>query len=64
MSGGTWGGGIEMAALTKMKSVNVHVYEKCEDGFKRISSFDNPNAQKTISVLYKGRMHYDAIEVS
>jgi len=64
MSGGTWGGGIEMAALTKMKSVNVHVYEKCEDGFKRISSFDNPNAQKTISVLYQGRMHYDAIEVS
>lgn len=64
MSGGTWGGGIEMAALTKMKTVNVHVYEKCDEGFKRISSFENPNASKTISVLYQGRMHYDAIEVA
>lgn len=64
MEGGTWGGGIEMAALTKMKTVNVHVYEKCEDGYRRISSFDNPNAQKTISVLYQGRMHYDAIDIA
>jgi hypothetical protein len=62
-SGNHWGGGIEMAALTKMKSVNVHVYEKCEEGYRRISCFDNPNAQKTISVLYQGRMHYDAIVV-
>lgn len=64
MSSGTWGGGIEMAALTKMKPVNVHVYEKCEEGYRRISKFDNPNAAKTISVLYQGRMHYDAIEVN
>lgn len=63
MSGSQWGGGIEMAALTKMKPVSVHVYEKCSEGFKRISKFDNPNAEKTISVLYQGRMHYDAIEV-
>mmetsp|Transcript_134061 Transcript_134061/g.245908 ORF Transcript_134061/g.245908 Transcript_134061/m.245908 type:complete len:543 (-) Transcript_134061:34-1662(-) len=63
MSGGTWGGGIEMAALTKMKNVNVHVYEKCEDGFKRISAFQSPGASKTVSVLYQGRMHYDAIDV-
>jgi hypothetical protein len=63
MSGGNWGGGIEMAALTKMKPVSVHVYEKCSEGYKRISCFENPNAQKTISVLYQGRMHYDAIEV-
>lgn len=63
MSSGSWGGGIEMAALTKMKSVNVHVYEKCEEGYKRISSFDHPSSKKTISVLYQGRMHYDAIDV-
>lgn len=62
-TGNQWGGGIEMAALTKMRSVNVHVYEKCEEGYKRISCFDNPNAQRTISVLYQGRMHYDAIDV-
>jgi hypothetical protein len=61
MSGGVWGGGIEMAALTKLKSVNVHVYEKVPDGYRRISAFENPNASKTISVLYQGRMHYDAL---
>lgn len=24
-----WGGGIEMAAFSRMKKVNVHVYERC-----------------------------------
>jgi len=63
MAGDTWGGGIEMAALTKMKNVNVHVYEKCHQGYRRISAFDNPNARKTICVLYQGRNHYDAMVV-
>mmetsp|Transcript_26793 Transcript_26793/g.61769 ORF Transcript_26793/g.61769 Transcript_26793/m.61769 type:complete len:500 (+) Transcript_26793:71-1570(+) len=58
-----WGGGIEMAALTKMKHVNVHVYEKCNVGFRRISAFQCPGADKTVNVLYQGRMHYDALEV-
>jgi len=62
MSSGTWGGGIEMAALTRMKNVNVHVYEKCREGYRRISAFESPGARKTVSVLYQGRMHYDAIE--
>jgi len=61
MSEGNWGGGIEMAAVTMMKNVNVHVYEKCRDGYKRISAFESPGARKTVSVLYQGRMHYDAI---
>lgn len=62
MAGGTWGGGIEMAALTKMRHVNVHVYEKCgQGGFKRISAFGSPGARKTVSVVYQGRMHYDAL---
>lgn len=64
MLSGTWGGGIEMAVLTKMKNVNVHVYEKCQEGYRRISTFDAPGAAKTISVVYQGRMHYDAIVVS
>lgn len=63
MSQGTWGGGIEMAALTKMRNVNVHVYEKFDGGYRRISAFESPGAQKTVSVLYQGRMHYDAIVV-
>jgi len=62
MSSGTWGGGIEMAAFTKMKHVNVHVYEKCREGYRRISAFD-VGAPRTVSVLYQGRMHYDAIVV-
>lgn len=61
-SDGCWGGGIEMAALAKMKGVNVHVYEKCPKGFQRISAFDVPKAEKTINVLYRGRTHYDALE--
>eukprot|EP00747_Dinoflagellata_sp_TGD_P209456 gnl/TRDRNA2_/TRDRNA2_82853_c0_seq1.p1 gnl/TRDRNA2_/TRDRNA2_82853_c0~~gnl/TRDRNA2_/TRDRNA2_82853_c0_seq1.p1 ORF type:complete len:225 (+),score=33.68 gnl/TRDRNA2_/TRDRNA2_82853_c0_seq1:39-713(+) len=62
-SGGSWGGGIEMAVLTKMKNVNVHVYQKCSSGFKRISNFDAPQGKKTINVLYTGGNHYDALEL-
>lgn len=61
-----WGGGIEMAAFSIIKRVNVHVYERASRGFyssefKRISCFDFPGASKTIHVLYQGSMHYDAL---
>eukprot|EP00929_Paragymnodinium_shiwhaense_P112103 TRINITY_DN8035_c0_g2_i1.p1 TRINITY_DN8035_c0_g2~~TRINITY_DN8035_c0_g2_i1.p1 ORF type:complete len:563 (+),score=118.01 TRINITY_DN8035_c0_g2_i1:87-1775(+) len=65
MAMGGWGGGIEMAACSHLKQVNVHVYErnaqkKCE--FKRISCFNiNPRCRRTIHVLYQGRMHYDSL---
>jgi len=61
MSENTWGGGIEMAALSLMKNVNVHVYERCREGYMRISAFEAKGATKTINVIYQGRMHYDAI---
>lgn len=62
MSRGGWGGGLEMAACSLMKRVNVHVYERGSDGFKRISCFDCPGQpNKTIHVLYQGGVHYDAI---
>jgi len=62
MASGRWGGGIEMAAFAKMKRANVHVYEKAQGGgFQRISNFECPGAQKTVSVLYQGRAHYDAL---
>jgi len=62
MSRGGWGGGIEMAACSLLKNVNVHVYEKRSGGFKRISCFDCPGkASKTIHVLYQGGVHYDAL---
>lgn len=61
-----WGGGIEMAACSLLKNVNVHVYEKagrsCQGGgYKRISCFQNPTARRTIHVLYQGGVHYDAL---
>lgn len=64
MAVGGWGGGIEMAACSRLKQVNVHVYEqKGGNNFKRISCFNNPKAVKTVHVLYQGRMHYDALVV-
>jgi len=59
-----WGGGIEMAACSLLKNVNIHVYENAArrgNDFKRISCFDCPNAARTIHVLYQGGVHYDAL---
>lgn len=63
MACGGWGGGIEMAACSHLKRVNVHVYESRGGGyeFKRISCFDSPGANRTIHVLYQGGVHYDAL---
>mmetsp|Transcript_161030 Transcript_161030/g.294109 ORF Transcript_161030/g.294109 Transcript_161030/m.294109 type:complete len:592 (-) Transcript_161030:8-1783(-) len=58
---GAWGGGIEMAVFSEIKQVNVHVYEWTPGGFQRISAFNHPSAQNTVTVLYQGRGHYDAI---
>lgn len=67
MSHGTWGGGIEMACFSKLKGVNVHVYERSGMGyFKRISAFDceeSPEKKKIVRVLYCGGVHYDALVV-
>ena len=66
MSRGCWGGGIEMACVSRLKGCNVHVYERDgrTGGFKRISAFDhpsNPQTRKIIRVLYRGGVHYDAL---
>ncbi len=61
MSRGSWGGGIEMACLSQMKQVNVHVYERVSSGYKRISAFDcapDPKSRPVIRVLYCGGVHY------
>ena len=67
MARGAWGGGIEMATVSKMKSVNVHVYERYRGGFKRISAFDypeSPETKKIIRVLYCGGVHYGIVSCS
>jgi len=59
-----WGGGIEMAVCSLLKKVNVHVYERYERShgdFLRISCFDDPEARKTVHVLYQGGVHFDAL---
>ena len=59
-----WGGGIEMAACSHLKKVNVHVYERSMLGaYKRIScfDFDEKPGRKTLHVLYCGGVHYDAL---
>ena len=66
MSRGTWGGGIEMACMSRLKGCNVHVYERDArtGGFKRISAFDHPikpEQRKVVRVLYRGGVHYDAL---
>lgn len=44
-----------MAAASRLKRVNVHVYEqRYGTGYKRISCFDAPRATRTIHVLYRG----------
>lgn len=61
MSGGSWGGGIEMACVSQLKGVNVHVYERYRGGYKRISAFDHPKNCETkpiVRVLYCGGVHY------
>jgi hypothetical protein len=61
MSRGGWGGAIEMAACSRLKGINVHVYERSRGGFKRISCFNVKGAKKIVHVLYGGRVHYDAL---
>jgi len=65
MSRGGWGGGIEMAACSLLKKVNVHVYERrWFGGYKRISCFECPQAtDKVVNVLYQGGVHYDALVI-
>lgn len=60
-----WGGGIEMAAFSRLFNIQVDVYERTRGGYKRISCFLAPGKpERCISVLYCGGIHYDAIEIT
>lgn len=61
MRGGAWGGGIEMACLSALLLVNIHVYERHGVGYRRISAFDcatSAASKPTVRVLYGGGVHY------
>jgi len=61
---GCWGGGIEIAAVSKLRSVNVSVFEpdRISGTLKRIGAFVYSGSKHTVHVLYRGGVHYDAIE--
>lgn len=60
-----WGGGIEIAACSKLYKVNIHVYEADpkSNEFLRISCFNLDKTRKTFHLLYHGRNHYDALHL-
>ena len=72
-SGQSWGGAIEMAACSRARRVDIHVYERQLGGlagFKRIASFtrppdargaQRPGTVREVHVLYAGGVHYDAL---
>lgn len=66
-AGRHWGGAIEMAVCAVMKSVDIDVYERAGSGlFKAISSFRTGSeraAGRVCSVVYGGRVHYDALSL-
>lgn len=65
MGGDSWGGGIEMEVAAHLKQVNVHVFEKCPEGYQRISCFGSGrDGARIVNILYQGRCHYDALEFS
>ena len=67
---GEWGGAIELAVVSRLFGVSVHVFEReggAGGGFRLISMFDaaasgGMKAAEPVRVLYSGRCHYDALE--
>eukprot|EP00966_Prymnesium_polylepis_P015750 363788-Prymnesium_polylepis.3 len=59
---GQWGGAIEIALCAQLKGASINVYEPAANGqFRRISTFGESVAPKTVSLLYGGRVHYDSL---
>jgi len=61
-SGSRWGGAVEIAVCAKIFQVGVDVYEKGHGGFSRISAFGESAGKPPVSLLYGGRVHYDALQ--
>ncbi len=61
-TGSDWGGAIEIAVCASLKGVNVPVSEaEGPRSYRRISQFGQDGASRTVSVVYGGRCHYDAL---
>ncbi|CAJ1426400.1 unnamed protein product [Effrenium voratum] len=60
-----WGGGLEMAVASKIRKVNVNVYEEAEGRFRCIAEFTEPLAKRTVHLVYRTQpcAHYDALQI-
>ena len=54
------GGGIEIAIYAHLKRRQVHVYERRDHGFVRISLFRGTDPEGIVNIVYNG-CHYDAL---
>lgn len=63
-TGSRWGGAVELAVCAQLRRVQVDVYEQRARGFARISSFRAGRPGPPVSLVYGGRVHYDALELS
>eukprot|EP00971_Amphidinium_carterae_P328204 6459952-Amphidinium_carterae.3 len=58
----SWGGAIELAALSHLRQVNASVYTQHDaDQYKRIALFDLHGSSRTIRILYSGGNHFDSL---
>lgn len=59
---GEWGGAPEIAVCARMVGVDINVYQPAGGEFELVAPFVGGGAGgKAISLLYVGRMHYDAL---
>jgi len=59
--GAQWGGAPEIACCAHLKKVNIHVYEERKKGAYELTVPFDVCGSRTISVLYVGGVHYDAL---
>lgn len=65
LRGDFWGGDLEIALAAHLLEINIHVYKHFGNRFRRITSFNVPNAMTTVNVVYQPEpsSHYDALLV-
>ena len=65
---GSWGGALELAVISAMMGVVIHVYEPVQaDQYRRIATFGSvdDNAFTAVAhIAFRGRCHYDALLVA
>jgi hypothetical protein len=64
-SPGSWGGALEVAVVAQIHGACVSVFERHAAGYKRIAMFgESGPAKRHAHLLYGGRVHYDALQLT